>query len=191
MTDKARILFVDDEKRVLNAMRGLFRRKYDLFLTCEGAEAVRLVEENNVDVIVADQRMPGMTGIQVLEAVKKRSPRTVRILADRIRGPDGRRGLDQPGRGISFPEQALSTESAARDPEPRDRGVAHETRRSADRGPRRIPLPGAGPAEPPFLCKGLRAGRTPCHEARAIANASRDATGAVERPPEPETRNSR
>ena len=74
MTDKARILFVDDEKRVLNAMRGLFRRKYDLFLTCEGAEAVRIAEENDVDVIVADQRMPGMTGIEVLSAVKKRSP---------------------------------------------------------------------------------------------------------------------
>ena len=44
MTDKARILFVDDEKRVLNAMRGLFRRKYDLFLTCEGAEAVRIAD---------------------------------------------------------------------------------------------------------------------------------------------------
>ena len=80
MTNKARILFVDDEKRVLNAMRGLFRRKYELFLTCEGAEAIRIAEENDVDVIVADQRMPGMTGIEVLSAVKKRAPRTVRIL---------------------------------------------------------------------------------------------------------------
>ena len=80
MTDKARILFVDDEKRVLNAMRGLFRRHYELFLTCEGAEAVQIAVENDVDVIVADQRMPGMTGIEVLAEVKRRSPRTVRIL---------------------------------------------------------------------------------------------------------------
>lgn len=80
MTDKARILFVDDEKRVLNAMRGLFRRHYELFLTSEGAEAVRLAVENDVDVIVADQRMPGMTGIEVLAEVKQRSPRTIRIL---------------------------------------------------------------------------------------------------------------
>ena len=80
MTGKARILFVDDEKRVLNAMRGLFRRDYELFLTSEGAEAIRLVTENDVDVIVADQRMPGMTGIEVLGQVKKKSPRTVRIL---------------------------------------------------------------------------------------------------------------
>ena len=38
MTGKARILFVDDEKRVLNSMRGLFRREYELFLASEGAE---------------------------------------------------------------------------------------------------------------------------------------------------------
>jgi response regulator RpfG family c-di-GMP phosphodiesterase len=80
MTDKARILFVDDEKRVLNAMRGLFRREYELFLTCDGAEAIKLVSENEIDVIVADQRMPGMTGIEVLGKVKEQSPRTVRIL---------------------------------------------------------------------------------------------------------------
>jgi len=80
MTGKARILFVDDEKRVLNSMRGLFRRDYDLFLTSEGAEAVRIATENEIDVIVADQRMPGMTGIEVLGAVKEKSPRTVRIL---------------------------------------------------------------------------------------------------------------
>lgn len=80
MTAKARILFVDDEKRVLNAMRGLFRREYELFLTTEGSEAIRLAAENEVDVIVADQRMPGMTGIEVLGKVKELSPRTVRIL---------------------------------------------------------------------------------------------------------------
>ncbi len=80
MREKARILFVDDEKRVLNAMRGLFRREYELFLTSEGAEAIRIASENAIDVIVADQRMPGMTGIEVLEQIKKRSPRTVRIL---------------------------------------------------------------------------------------------------------------
>ncbi len=80
MTGKARILFVDDEKRVLNSMRGLFRREYELFLANEGAEAVKIATENEIDVIVADQRMPGMTGIEVLGQVKEKSPRTVRIL---------------------------------------------------------------------------------------------------------------
>jgi len=80
MTEKARILFIDDEKRVLNAMRGLLRREYELFLTSDGPEAIRLVQEHDIDVIVADQRMPGMTGIEVLGKVKQCAPRTVRIL---------------------------------------------------------------------------------------------------------------
>ncbi|MGI9272497.1 MAG: response regulator [Woeseiaceae bacterium] len=80
MNRKARILFVDDEKRVLNAMRGLFRREHELYLANDGAEAVQLAAENDIDVIVADQRMPGMTGVEVLAKIKQHSPRTVRIL---------------------------------------------------------------------------------------------------------------
>lgn len=80
MTEKARILFVDDEKRVLNSMRGLFRREFELFLTTDGSDAVRMATENKIDVVVADQRMPGMSGIEVLGKVKELSPRTVRIL---------------------------------------------------------------------------------------------------------------
>ena len=80
MTEKARILFVDDEQRVLNAMRGLFRREFELFLTTDGAEAVRIAEQESIDVLVADQRMPGMTGVEVLGKVKQVSPTTVRIL---------------------------------------------------------------------------------------------------------------
>ncbi len=80
MSDKARILFVDDEKRVLNAMRGLFRREFELFLTTDGAEAVKIAERESIDVLVADQRMPGMTGVEVLGQVKSVSPHTVRIL---------------------------------------------------------------------------------------------------------------
>jgi DNA-binding NtrC family response regulator len=102
MTDKARILFVDDEKRVLNAMRGLFRRHYELFLCTEGAEAVRIGIENNVDVIVADQRMPGMTGVQVLAEMKVRSPRTVRILLTGYADPSAVEGSINDGEVFRF-----------------------------------------------------------------------------------------
>ena len=102
MTDKARILFVDDEKRVLNAMRGLFRRDYELFLSTDGAEAVRLGIENNVDVIVADQRMPGMTGVQVLAEMKVRSPRTVRILLTGYADPSAVEGSINDGEVFRF-----------------------------------------------------------------------------------------
>lgn len=74
------ILFVDDEQRVLNSMRIMFRREYELHLASSGKEALEIVRRGNIDVIVADHRMPGMTGVEVLTAVRKLSPRTVRIL---------------------------------------------------------------------------------------------------------------
>ena len=79
-TAKPRLLFVDDEQRVLNSMRIMFRRKFDLYLASHGAEALDIVKENDIDVIIADHRMPKMTGVEVLTAVRTLSPRTVRIL---------------------------------------------------------------------------------------------------------------
>ena len=102
MHEKPRILFVDDEKRVLNSMRGLFRRQYELFLTCEGAEAVKIAAENDVDVIVADQRMPGMTGVEVLAKVKEKSPRTVRVLLTGYADPSAVEGSINVGEVFRF-----------------------------------------------------------------------------------------
>jgi serine/threonine-protein kinase len=78
--ERARLLFVDDEQRVLNSMRIMFRRQFDLFLASQGAEALDIVKDKNIDVIVADHRMPRMTGVEVLSKVRAMSPRTVRIL---------------------------------------------------------------------------------------------------------------
>ena len=102
MTGKARILFVDDEKRVLNSMRGLFRRDFELFLTTEGASAVKIAAENSIDVIVADQRMPGMTGTEVLGKIKQLSPRTVRILLTGYADPSAVEGSINVGEVFRF-----------------------------------------------------------------------------------------
>lgn len=80
MQQKARVLFVDDERRVLNSVRGMFRREFDLFLAADGETAVNIASQENIDVIVADQRMPGMSGTDVLGKVKQLSPNTIRIL---------------------------------------------------------------------------------------------------------------
>jgi len=77
---RPRILFVDDEKRVLNSMRIMFRREYELHLASSGAEALDIIRKNRIDVIVADHRMPQMTGVEVLSGVRQLSPQTVRIL---------------------------------------------------------------------------------------------------------------
>ena len=102
MEGKARILFVDDEKRVLNSMRGLFRREFELFLTTEGAEAIRIASEYPIDVVVADQRMPGMTGIEVLGKVKELSPKTVRILLTGYADPEAVEGSINIGEVFRF-----------------------------------------------------------------------------------------
>ena len=78
--DKPHILFVDDEQRVLNSMRVMFRREYELHLTTRPKEALEIIKNEPIDVIVADHRMPEMTGVEVLSRVKTESPRTVRVL---------------------------------------------------------------------------------------------------------------
>src|SRR5688572_17300692 len=78
--ERPRLLFVDDEQRVLNSMRIMFRRQFELFLASHGAEALDIVRHKDIDVIVADHRMPKMTGVEVLSKVRALSPRTVRIL---------------------------------------------------------------------------------------------------------------
>ena len=74
------IMFIDDEQRVLKSMRAMFRKDYEVHLANSGAEALELLEQHDIDVVVSDQRMPEMTGVEVLTEIKQRSPKTVRIL---------------------------------------------------------------------------------------------------------------
>ena len=74
------VLFVDDERRVLTSMRAMVRRDYEVLLANSGAEALDVLRDADVDVIVSDQRMPGMTGVEVLKQVKTLAPRAMRIL---------------------------------------------------------------------------------------------------------------
>lgn len=79
-TNAARLLFVDDERRVLTSMRAMFRRDYDVFLAGSGEEALEVLERQAIDVIVSDQRMPGMTGVDVLKVFRDRAPGAMRVL---------------------------------------------------------------------------------------------------------------
>lgn len=79
-TTRASLLFVDDEPRVLSSMRALFRREYDVTTATGGAEALEVLKRVHIDVIISDQRMPEMTGVELLTLVKELAPDTVRIL---------------------------------------------------------------------------------------------------------------
>ncbi len=79
-TARPRLLFVDDEESILTTMRIMFRRQYDVLLASNGEQALELLRQNDVDVIISDQRMPGMVGVEVLREARKIRPRAMRIL---------------------------------------------------------------------------------------------------------------
>jgi serine/threonine-protein kinase len=58
----------------------VFRRDYTVHVANSGAEALRTIEAHDIDVVISDQRMPEMTGVEVLTEIKRRSPATRRIL---------------------------------------------------------------------------------------------------------------
>ncbi len=80
MSAQAKLLFVDDEQRVLTAMRAMFRKDYEVHLASSGAEALALIREHQFDVVVSDQRMPEMTGVEVLREAREIAPQSMRIL---------------------------------------------------------------------------------------------------------------
>jgi DNA-binding NtrC family response regulator len=77
---KYSVLFVDDEKRILTALKSVFRREYDVYIAGGGEEALAILAENKVDVIVSDQRMPNMLGNELLTKVRQLYPKTMRLL---------------------------------------------------------------------------------------------------------------
>ncbi len=78
--EKAHVLFVDDERRILTTMRMLFRADYRLSFASSAQEAIDFLKTQSVDVIVSDQRMPGMTGVDLLREAKELRPSAMRIL---------------------------------------------------------------------------------------------------------------
>ncbi len=77
---KAKLLFVDDEERILNALRSVFRSQYNVFTASSGPEAMEFMKRFRPHVVISDQRMPDMTGVEFLRQVKDMAPHTVRIL---------------------------------------------------------------------------------------------------------------
>ncbi|GLU27937.1 MULTISPECIES: response regulator [Brucella/Ochrobactrum group] len=80
MTSKPVILFVDDEERIVKLLKIMFRNDYEVYTALGANDALAILETKTVDVIISDQRMPDMTGIQLLSQVRERWPNTVRLL---------------------------------------------------------------------------------------------------------------
>ncbi|EGF30851.1 Complex sensory protein with histidine kinase domain [Oxalobacteraceae bacterium IMCC9480] len=78
---KRTLLLVDDEVNIVSSLKRLLRREDLHILTANsGSEGLALLAQHPVDVILSDQRMPGMTGVEFLSMAKTRFPETVRIV---------------------------------------------------------------------------------------------------------------
>jgi response regulator RpfG family c-di-GMP phosphodiesterase len=74
------VLYVDDEQTNLFSFKASFRRDFKVFTAISGQEGIEIVEKENIHIIVSDQRMPGMTGIEMLQKIKEKHPEPIRIL---------------------------------------------------------------------------------------------------------------
>jgi len=81
MTEKLKILFVDDEKPILTSLEAMFKKQYAVFTATNGSDALDIIHKHSIQIIVSDQRMPAdMSGIELLAEVKEISPNTIGIL---------------------------------------------------------------------------------------------------------------
>ena len=77
---KRTLLLVDDEENIIASLRRLLRRDgYHIITANSGAQGLQRLAEHEVDVILSDQRMPGMTGVEFLRRAKELYPQTVRM----------------------------------------------------------------------------------------------------------------
>ena len=80
-THQRTLLLVDDEDNIVASLKRLLRRDgYHVITANSGAQGLQRLAEHAVDVIVSDQRMPGMTGVEFLRRAKELYPDTVRIV---------------------------------------------------------------------------------------------------------------
>ncbi len=75
MTDKIKILIIDDEEVVCSSCeRFLIEEGYDVQTVYNGRDGINLIDKNNYDIVITDLKMPGMSGMEILEYVRDRRP---------------------------------------------------------------------------------------------------------------------
>jgi putative nucleotidyltransferase with HDIG domain len=75
------VLFVDDEGNILKAVQRLLRNEpWDVLTASRGSEALEILDQTPAQVVVSDQRMPEMSGVDLLQAIRERRPSVVRMM---------------------------------------------------------------------------------------------------------------
>lgn len=75
-----KVLCVDDEPHVLRALQWLLQQEFEVHTAVSAQEGLRLLQSNDFDVVVSDQRMPEVSGVEFLQEVRRVAPRAMRIL---------------------------------------------------------------------------------------------------------------
>ncbi|MCE7054857.1 response regulator [Algoriphagus sp. AGSA1] len=78
--EKIKILYVDDEDNNLQAFKATFRREYKIFLAINAQDGRAILDQEEIDIIITDQRMPEETGVEFLESIIPTYPGPIRIL---------------------------------------------------------------------------------------------------------------
>ena len=74
------ILYVDDERQNLISFKATFRKHYTVYAAQSGEEAIEILRERKVDLIISDQRMPEMTGVELFERILPEFPNAIRMV---------------------------------------------------------------------------------------------------------------
>jgi HD-like signal output (HDOD) protein len=78
---RGKILFVDDETNILRSLqREFIDTEYEIYLASSALEGTKILEAENIDIVVSDYKMPGINGIEFLRIVMKQSPATCRVI---------------------------------------------------------------------------------------------------------------
>jgi len=96
MEDRASLLIVDDERGPAESLRMIFKPSYDVFMANGGEQALEIIHNMPIDVVTLDLRMPSMSGIEVMERIKKFDPDIEVIVVT------GYSSLDTAVRGLRF-----------------------------------------------------------------------------------------
>ncbi len=80
MQKRHTLLVVDDEPDVVKSVQDLLRLDYKVFTATRALDGLKIMEENEIHLVMTDQRMPGMTGVEFLKNVRGEYPEAVRLL---------------------------------------------------------------------------------------------------------------
>jgi len=68
------VLYIDDEEVNLRLFKNSFRRDFEVITANSAIEGLKILDHKNIDVVITDQRMPDMTGVELLEAINNQFP---------------------------------------------------------------------------------------------------------------------